>query len=164
MTNKVNPIPKGFHTITPALVCKDAAKAMEFYKNAFGAEQLEGVCYGPDGKTIMHAEMKIGDSIFMLSDEFPDMGCHGPAKLGGTPVSLYVYVNDVDAVYAQAVKAGATVTMPVSDMFWGDRFGAVVDPCGHKWSIATHTKDLTPEEIKKGQEVWQKEMASCGKN
>ncbi|HEY9870856.1 MAG TPA: VOC family protein [Candidatus Obscuribacterales bacterium] len=154
---KVDPIPRGFHTITPSLTVKDAEKAIEFYKKAFGAEQKE-ICLGPDGKSIMHAELKIGDSIIMLNDEYPDMGCRSPNSLGGSPVSLYLYVDDVDAWYARAVGAGATSVMPVADMFWGDRFGAVVDPFGHKWSIATHIKDMTPEEIARGQEAWKKQM------
>jgi len=158
--SKVDPVPKGYHTITPSLTVKDAAKAIEFYKQAFNAEQRE-ICYGPDGKSIMHAELKIGSSIVMLNDEFPDMNCKGPLTLGGSPVTLYTYVDNVDKWYERAVKAGATSTMPVTDMFWGDRFGQVVDPFGHKWGLATHVKDLTPEEIKKGQEAWQKEFAGA---
>ncbi len=160
MSTKVDPVPKGFYTITPSLVVKDAAKAIEFYKRAFNAEQRD-ICYGPDGKSVMHAEMKIGNSIFMLNDEFPDMGCRSPLSLGGSPVSLYLYVDNADSWYERAIKAGAKSEMPVADMFWGDRFGSVVDPFGHKWALATHIKDLTPEEIKKGQEAWQKELAGA---
>lgn len=163
MSDKVNPIPKGYHTITPSLVCKGADKAIEFYKKAFGAEQQMEVCYAPDGKTIMHAELKIGDSIFMLSEEFPEMGCHGPEKFGGSPTSLYLYVDNVDTSYSRAVNAGATPVVPVCDMFWGDRFGQIADPFGHKWSLATHVKDMTPEEMKKAQEAWQKEMCATSK-
>lgn len=158
--SKVNPVPTGFHTITPSLTVKDAETAIEFYKKAFNAEKRE-VCMGPDGKSIMHAELQIGDSVFMLNDEYPEMGCKSPLALGGSPVSLYLYVDNVDQWYDRAVKAGATSTMPVSDMFWGDRFGQVVDPFGHKWGLATHVKDLTAEEIKKGQEAWQKELAGA---
>lgn len=160
--SKVDPVPQGYHTITPSLTVKDAAKAIEFYKQAFDAEQGE-ICMGQDGKTIMHAELKIGDSTFMLNDEFPDMGCKGPLSLGGSPVSLYLYVDNADTWYERAIKAGATSRMPVGDMFWGDRFGQVADPFGHIWSLATHVKDLTPEEIKKGQEAWQKELVGAKK-
>lgn len=156
-----NPIPKGFHTITPSIIVKDADKAIEFYKKAFGAEEIVR-CFGQDGKTIMHSEIKIGDSIIMISDEFPQMNCVGPQTLGGTAVSMYLYVTDADAWYDKAIQAGAIAVMPVGDMFWGDRWGQVADPFGHKWSIATHKKDMTAEELKKAQEVWQKEYAACG--
>lgn len=162
MSTKIDPIPKGYHTITPCLAVRDAARAIEFYKQALNAEQIM-LMTGPDGKTVMHAELKIGDSIFMLGEESPDMGCSGPQTIGGTPVSLFLYVDDVDRWYERAVKAGATSTMPITDMFWGDRFGQVTDPFGHKWGLATHIKDLTPEEIKKGQEAWQKEYAGAKK-
>ncbi len=156
---KVDPVPKGYHTITPGLTVKDAKGAMEFYKKAFGAEEKD-VCFGPDGKSIMHAELKIGDSMIMLNDEFPQMGCLGPKSIGGTPVSLFLYVDNVDSWFERATKAGATVTMPVSDMFWGDRFGQLEDPYGHKWGIATHIADLTKEEMEKGQKEWEaKQMA-----
>lgn len=156
------PIPDGYHTLTPSLTCKDAAKAIEFYKKAFNAELTSDICYGPDGKTVMHAEMKIGDSIFMLNDEFPEM-CHSPIKYGGSPVSLYMYVKDVDSSFTQAVNAGAKADMPVTEMFWGDRFGSLTDPFGHKWSLATHIKDVTPEEMKKAKEAWEKEMCAASK-
>jgi uncharacterized glyoxalase superfamily protein PhnB len=162
MASKVDAIPKGYHTITPNLVVKNANSAIDFYKKAFGAIEKE-ICLGPDGKSIMHAELKIGDSIVMLNDEFPDMGCVGPQSLGGTSFSLYLYVDDVDTWHKRAVTHGATVSMPVTDMFWGDRFGQIIDPFGHRWSLATHTRDMTPEEIKKEQEAWQKQMASCNK-
>ncbi|MGH9493372.1 MAG: VOC family protein [Candidatus Sulfotelmatobacter sp.] len=144
----VKPIPEGYHTLTPFLTVRDAERAIEFYKNAFGAES-RGVMKGPDGK-VMHAEVKIGDSVVMLSDEFPDFGSVSPQGLGGSPMGLHIYVQDVDASFDRAVKAGAQVEMPVMDQFWGDRYGRLKDPFGHKWSIATHTKDLSMDEMKKG--------------
>jgi uncharacterized glyoxalase superfamily protein PhnB len=147
MAAKAKPIPEGFHTLTPHIVVKDAAKAIEFYKKAFGAEEVMRMP-GPGGK-IMHADLKIGDSHLMLVDEFPEMDCHSPQSLKGSPVHLHVYVPDVDAAFKKAVAAGATASMPVTDMFWGDRYGKVTDPFGHKWSIATHQKDMTPAEIAK---------------
>jgi PhnB protein len=162
MTSKVKPIPDGYHTITPSLTVKNAQDAIDFYVKAFGAEQKE-ICYALDGKTIMHAELVIGDSRIMLNEEFPNMNCLSPLGLGGTPVSLYLYVENVDSFFDKAVKSGATVTMPISDMFWGDRAGQFSDPFGHKWMVATHMKDLTPEEIKKGQEEWMKQQMACAK-
>jgi len=153
---------KGLHTVTPGLTVKDAKGAIEFYKKAFGAVEGE-VCFGPDGKQVMHAEIKIGDSVVMLNDEFPQMGCVGPSTLGGTTVSLYLNVDDVDTWFNRAVKAGATVLMPVADQFWGDRFGQVTDPYGHKWGISTHIKDLSPEEMKKGMEEWNKKQMAHAK-
>ena len=144
----VKPIPEGYHTLTPFLTVRDAERAIEFYKNAFGAED-RGIFKGPDGK-VMHAEIKIGDSVVMLSDEFPDFGSVSPQGLGGSPMGLHIYVPDVDASFERAVKAGAQVEMPVMDQFWGDRYGRLKDPFGHKWSIATHTKDLSRDEMKKG--------------
>ncbi len=138
-------IPDGFHTVTPHLIMKDAAGAIEFYKNAFDAEETSRMP-GPDGK-VMHAELKIGSSMLMIADEFPDMGSCGPQSIGGSPVTLHIYVDDVDALFDRAVKAGGKVTMPLADMFWGDRYGRLEDPFGHQWSIGTHTEDLTPEEI-----------------
>ncbi len=137
-------IPEGHHTITPHLVIKGAAKAMDFYKKAFGAEERFRMP-GPDGN-IMHAEMQIGSSIFYLADEFPDMGCLGPQG-GASPVTIHLYVEDADAAYKRGVDAGAKSTMPLQNMFWGDRYGKLVDPFGHHWSIATHLEDLTPDEI-----------------
>lgn len=142
----VKPIPEGMHTITPHLVCAGAADAIGFYVKAFGAVEL-GRMPGPDGK-LMHAQVKIGDSMLMLVDEMPQWGALGPKALKGSPVTLHLYVPDVDASFAQAVAAGATVTMPVTDMFWGDRYGQVQDPFGHNWSIATHKRDLTDAQIK----------------
>jgi uncharacterized glyoxalase superfamily protein PhnB len=142
------PIPEGFRTITPHLIIKNAGQAIDFYKKAFGAEEV--MCMrGPDGKGVMHAEIKIGDSMFMIADEFPQMGCISPQTLGNSPVGIHLYVSDVDSVFNQAVKAGATVKMPVTDMFWGDRYGKLQDPFGHQWSVATHKEDVTPEECAK---------------
>ena len=139
------PIPDGYHSVTPSLAVHDAAEAIEFYKRAFGATERVRM-HGPDGK-IAHAEIEIGDSVVTLADPFPQAFIRPPKELGGTSMSLLLYVEDVDAVTAQAVDAGATVTMPVDDMFWGDRYGKVADPFGHEWQIATHKEDLTPEEM-----------------
>ena len=143
----VKPIPPDMHSITPHLVCNGAAQAIEFYKQAFDAIEGDRLA-GPDGK-LMHALMRIGDSALMLVDEFPQWGSIGPKSLGGSPVTIHLYVENADATFAQAVEAGATVKMPVQDMFWGDRYGVVIDPFGHNWSIATHVRDVTPEEMKK---------------
>jgi uncharacterized glyoxalase superfamily protein PhnB len=148
MSNQVNPIPSGFHTLTPHLVVKGASKAIEFYKKAFGAEEICRLA-GPDGTSIMHADLKIGDSHLMLVDEIPDMDCWGPQALGGTAVTIHLYLEDVDTAFGRAVAAGAKVRMPLANMFWGDRYGMLVDPFGHAWSLATHKEDLTPEEIGK---------------
>ncbi|SAL85878.1 glyoxalase/bleomycin resistance protein/dioxygenase superfamily protein [Caballeronia arvi] len=142
----VDPIPQGMHSLTPHLVCAGAAEAIEFYKRAFDAIEL-GRMPGPDGK-LMHAIVKIGDSTLMLVDEFPQFGSVGPKALKGSPVTIHLYVKDVDATVKQAEGAGAKVTMPVADMFWGDRYGRLEDPFGHQWSVATHTRDVTPEEMK----------------
>ncbi|SPB18292.1 glyoxalase [Caballeronia novacaledonica] len=142
----VKPIPEGMHSLTPHLVCAGAAEAIEFYKRAFGAVEL-GRMPGPDGK-LMHALVKIGDSMLMLVDEFPQYGSVGPQALKGSPVTIHLYVEDADATVKQAESAGAKVTMPVADMFWGDRYGRLEDPFGHQWSVATHTRDVTPEEMK----------------
>jgi PhnB protein len=159
MKTPVKSVPAGYHTVTPMLTVKDAKKAMECYKRAFGAEERMRFL-GPDGKSIMHAEMKIGDSIIMLGEENPEMGCSGPQTLGGTPVGLYLYVEDVDHAFTRAVSAGAKADMPVADMFWGDRFGQVIDPFGHKWNLATHKEDLTPEEMRKRAETFFAQMAT----
>ncbi|WP_296950017.1 VOC family protein [uncultured Massilia sp.] len=148
MTDAVNPIPEGFRTVTPHLVCEGAAEALAFYARAFGAVEL-GRMPGPDGK-IMHAEMRIGDSRIMLADDFPEYGSRGPKALGGSTVAIHLYVPDADAAWAQALAAGATPVMPLEDAFWGDRYGQVVDPFGHRWSIATHRRDLTMEQIQQG--------------
>jgi PhnB protein len=139
------PIPEGYHTVTPYLAVDGAADAIEFYKKAFGARETIRMD-GPDG-SIAHAEIKIGDSLVMLSDPFPQSTVKPPKALGGTSASVFLYVEDADEVVKQAVDAGATVTMEVQDQFWGDRFGSISDPFGHTWSVATHVEDLTPEEI-----------------
>lgn len=144
----VKPIPDGMHSLTPYLICANAADAIAFYTKAFNAvEQVR--LPGPGGK-VMHASLKIGDSVLMLTDEWPEHRSFGPKTLNGSPVTIHLYVEDVDASFKQAVEAGATVTMPVSDMFWGDRYGQIQDPFGHNWSLATHKRDLTPEQIQQG--------------
>src|SRR6202045_3598792 len=142
----VKPVPEGYHTLTPFLTVRDAVRAIEFYKEAFGAKE-RGVMKGPDGK-VMHAELTIGDSIIMLSDEMPEYGTHSPLS-GGAGMGLHIYVDGVDAAFDRAVKAGAQVEMPVADQFWGDRYGKLKDPFGHKWSIATHVKDMSADEMKR---------------
>ena len=144
----VKPIPEGMHSLTPHLVYAGAADAIEFLKRAFDAVELSRLP-GPGGK-VMHASVRIGDSVLMLVDENPEWGMLGPKALKGSPVTIHLYVENVDAVVAQAVAAGATVTMPVADMFWGDRYGVLEDPFGHHWSVATHTRDLSPQEIQAG--------------
>ncbi|HYO53480.1 VOC family protein [Archangium sp.] len=142
---KVQPIPKGYHVITPSIVVRGAVEAIEFYKKAFGAKEVSRMP-GPDGK-ILHAEIKIGDSRVMLGDEYPDMGLSSPQTVGGTASSLMIYTRDVDALFNQAVAAGAKVSMPVSDVFWGDRYGKVTDPFGHQWQLATHKENVPPKEM-----------------
>lgn len=149
-------IPEGYHTLTPYMTVRDAARAIEFYKQAFGAEE-KGVMKGPDG-TIMHAELRIGDSLLMLADEFPQFGSLSPQTIGGSGTGLHIYVEDVDSAFDRAIGAGATVEMPVADMFWGDRYGKLVDPFGHKWSIGTHKRDMSMEEIEEAQEEFMKQM------
>jgi PhnB protein len=148
MTHRIKPVPEGHHTITPHLVVKGASEAIEFYKQAFAAEEIRRLP-GPDGKSIIHAEIKIGDSRLFLVDEFPDMGCVAPKSSGGSPVAIHLFVEDVDSVFKAALAAGAKERMPVADMFWGDRYGRLVDPFGHEWSVATHKEDLTPEELRR---------------
>ncbi|MBR8653058.1 VOC family protein [Achromobacter sp. Marseille-Q0513] len=155
-TPATHAIPPGMHTLTPHLVCEGASDAIAFYKKAFNAEELARLP-GADGK-LMHAMLRIGDSTVMLCDDFPQWGSLGPKALKGSPVYLHLYVKDVDAAMKQAVDAGAQVTMPVADMFWGDRYGQLVDPFGHRWSMATHKLDLTPEEIRQNME----KMGGCG--
>jgi PhnB protein len=142
-----NPIPEGYNTISPYLAVDDAAQAIDFYSRAFGAKE-RGRLPGPDGK-VMHAEIQIGDSVLMLSDPFEQSPHRSPNERGGTTGALFKYVEDVDAVVQQAVDAGATLTAPVEDMFWGDRYGKVSDPFGHEWQVATRTEDLSPEEMAK---------------
>ena len=148
MTHQVKPVPEGQHTITPHLVVKGAIQAIEFYKQAFGAEEIRRVP-GRDGKSLIHAELKIGDSRLFLVDEFPEMGCQGPRSYGGSSVTIHLFADDVDSLFKTALAAGAEERMPVADMFWGDRYGRLVDPFGHEWSVATHKEDLTPEELNK---------------
>jgi PhnB protein len=143
----VKPIPDGYYTVTPYLIVRDAARALEFYKKAFGATELLRLA-DPSGR-IGHAEIKIGNSPVMLADEHPEMGIRGPQSIGGSAVIIGLYVEDVDALFGRAVAAGATVTRPVKDQFYGDRAGTVTDPFGHVWSIATHKEDVSPEEIRK---------------
>lgn len=142
----VKPIPEGYHTLTPFLTVRGAERAIEFYQQAFGATS-RGAMKGPDGK-IMHAELKIGDSVVMLADEFPEFGSLSPESGGSTSMGLHIYVEDVDQAFDRAVNAGAKVEMPLADQFWGDRYGRLKDPFGHKWSIATHVKDLSMDEMK----------------
>jgi len=141
----VKPVPEGYHTLSAYLAVDDASEAIEYYKRAFGAK--ERVRMDAPGGKIGHAELEIGDSVIMLSDPFPQASTRPPSELGGTSSSVFMYVEDVDAVVKQAVDGGATVTMEVADQFWGDRFGTITDPFGHVWSIATHVEDLTPAEI-----------------
>jgi uncharacterized glyoxalase superfamily protein PhnB len=142
---KVKPIPDGMHSVTPHLICAGAADAIEFYKKAFGAVDL-GRLPGPKGR-LMHAAIRIGDSTVMLVDEMPEWGAFGPKSLKGSPVTIHLYVQDVDASVARVVAAGAKITMPLDDMFWGDRYCKVEDPFGHHWSIATHVREVSPEEM-----------------
>ena len=143
--SKVKPIPDGMHAVTPHLICAGAADAIEFYKKAFNAVEVARLP-GPDGK-LMHAGIRIDDSVVMLVDEFPEWGSLGPKSLKGSPVTIHLYVNDVDAVFEQAVRAGAKITMPLEDTFWGDRYGRLEDPFGHHWSVATQIRDVSPEEL-----------------
>jgi PhnB protein len=144
----VKPIPDGFHTLTPHLVCRDASAAIDFYVKAFGASETFRLP-GPNGK-LMHAEIRIGDSPLMLFDEMPEWGALSPQSLNGSPVTLHLYVEDADAAVARAVDAGAKITMPLADTFWGDRFGQIADPFGHNWSLATHLRDVSLEEMQAG--------------
>lgn len=146
-SQQVKPIPDGMYTVTPHLVCSSAAEAIEFYKKAFAAEEVCRIP-GPQGKLI-HAMVRIGDSAVMLVDEFPEWGSVGPKLLKGSPVTLHLYVEDAESFFKRAEAAGARVTMPLSDMFWGDRYGQIEDPFGHHWSVATHVRDVSPEEIAK---------------
>lgn len=151
-------IPPDMHTVTPHLVCEGAAAALAFYQQAFNAVETARLA-DPKGK-IMHASMRIGDSTIMLVDDYPDYGSLGPKALKGSPVTLHLYVADVDAAFAQAVAAGATARMAPADMFWGDRYGVLVDPFGHNWSIATHVRDMTPEEMRRAMD--EQDAFGCG--
>ena len=143
----VKPIPEGYHSVTPYLIVKGAARAIEFYKKAFGATEL--MRFPGPNDSVMHAEIKIGDSPVMLADEKDDAGYRSPQSVGGSPVSLMVYVQDVDKVFNQAVSSGAKATRPVADQFYGDRLGTLVDPFGHVWSIATHKEDVSEQEMQR---------------
>ncbi len=158
MAKQAQAIPKGHHSVTPSIVVAGAAKAIEFYQKAFGAEELMRFP-APDGG-IMHAEIKIGDSIVMMSDEMLDHGVKGPQNLGGTPVAFFLYSEDVDTAWKRAVGAGAKEIMPLVDQFWGDRSGCVEDPFGHRWWLSQHIKDLTPEELKQGADAFFAQMQS----
>lgn len=162
MNQQVKPIPEGMHSVTPHLVCAGASDAIEFYKKAFGATEMARMP-GPGGK-LMHAMVKIGDSNVMLVDEMPDWRSIGPKMLKGTPVTLHLYVEDCDAVFQRATDAGATTIMPMADMFWGDRYGIVEDPFGHRWSIATHKRELSPEQMEQEMKAAFANAPECADN
>ena len=151
------PIPAGYHSVTPAIVVRDAAAAIDFYKKAFGAEEIDRMA-GPDG-SIMHAEIRIGDSILMLGEENEQWGTKSPLSLNGVHGSLHIYVEDADAAFNRALKAGATVRYPLEDAFWGDRYGKVTDPFGHEWGLATRVKDMTKAEMEKAGKEWMAKAA-----
>ncbi|MBU6455872.1 MAG: VOC family protein [Cyanobacteria bacterium REEB67] len=161
MSNTVKAIPAGMHTVTPYLVMKDCVKAIEFYKKAFGAEEVM-VMHMPDGKKVMHAEIKIGDSIIMMGEECSERGCVSPESAGHVTASLMIYSENVDASFDKAVKAGATVKMPLMNMFWGDRYGQLSDPFGQMWSLAQHVEDVKPEDMPKRAAEAMKQMAAAG--
>jgi len=162
VANQVQPIPEGYTTVTPYMTVSDGNAAIEFYKKAFGAEELFRMP-GPDGKSVMHAEIQIGNARIMLNEEWPiENGPKAPSSVNATTVTIHLYVPDVDAWYQRAVDAGASPIMPPMDAFWGDRFGKVKDPFGHAWGVATHIQDLTPEEIAKGAEAWFQQAPDCG--
>jgi PhnB protein len=152
----VQPIPEGYHSVTPYLIIRDAAAALDFYKRAFGATELMRLDHG--GK-VGHAEIQLGDSRIMLADEFPEMGAVSPQSLGGTPVGICLYVPNVDALFQQAVAAGGKVERALQNQFYGDRSGTIIDPFGHKWTIATHIEDLTPEQINERMAAWSQSQA-----
>jgi PhnB protein len=156
MPEKVKAIPDGFHTLTPHITVRDAKGAIEFYKKALGAQVLH-VSYTPDGR-VMHASLKIGDSVVMLNDAFPEWGGAPAPNSEVNGVTIHVYVENVDALFNQAVAAGSAVKMPLADQFWGDRYGTVIDPYGFKWSLATHVKDVSPAEMEKAQAEMSKQM------
>jgi len=154
----VQPVPEGYHTLTAYLAVDDAAAAIDFYGRAFGAK--ERVRMSGPGDSVMHAELEIGDSLLMLSDPFPQASTKPPKELGGTSASIFMYVEDIDSMYKQAMDAGASSLMEPDDMFWGDRFGSVQDPFGHSWTIATHVEDVSPEEMEKRSEAFMAQMAT----
>lgn len=147
MASSVKPIPEGYHSVTPYLIVKGAARAIEFYEKAFGARELYRI-KGP-GDVVGHAELQLGDSRVMLADEHPEVGARGPQSVGGTPVTIHLYVEDVDATVERALAAGARITRPIADQFYGDRLGVVTDPFGHVWSVATHREDVSEDEMKR---------------
>jgi len=157
MPKSVKPVPENFHTVTPGLVFRNAAKAIDFYKQALGAQELMRM-HGPDGKSIMHCELKIGDSVVFVTDENPWSNIKSPETTGVSTASLYLYVEDVDSAFQRAIKAGGKETMPVGDMFWGDRYGMFADPFGYDWGLATHVADLTPAQIEEGQKEFMASM------
>lgn len=157
MASAVKPIPEGYHSITPALTCRDAARAIDFYKAAFGATEIMRMA-SPDGK-VMHAELKIRDSVFFIADEFPGMSAAPSMSAPNKGSYLFLYVENVDAVFGKAAANGSRVEMPVTDMFWGDRYGKLTDPFGHQWGIATHIEDVAPEEMKRRSAAWMAKAA-----
>jgi PhnB protein len=156
----VKPVPEGYHTVTPYLFCKGAAAAIDYYKKAFGATEVMRM--GAPGGQIGHAEIKIGDSFIMLADEFPDMKALSPATIGGTPVLIMLYLDDVDTVFKRALAAGGKELHPLEDKFYGDRSGTLLDPFGHMWSISTHKEDVPPEEMQRREEAFRKKMQKTG--
>ncbi len=158
MSNAVRPIPEGYHSITPQITCRDAAAAIDFYKNVLGAKELMRMS-GPDGR-VMHAELQVGDSRLMVNDEFPGMAT-APPPTAVHSSSVFVYTEDVDALFERAVQASARVDMPLSNMFWGDRYGKFTDPFGHQWGVATHVEDVAPEEMQRRSEEMTKQMAKA---
>jgi PhnB protein len=156
---KVSSIPKGYHSVTPVLTVNGAHEAIEFYKTGFGAKEISRSYMPGEGNLIIHSEVQVGDSRIMLNDEFPEMNSKSPKSVGGASTALYVYVKNVDKIFDQAVAAGATVTMPIMDAFWGDRTGQLTDPYGHIWAFATRKRNLSPKALEKAQEEWLAEMA-----
>ena len=158
MPSNVRPVPEGYHSLTPAITCKDAGRAIDFYKQAFGATEIMRMP-GPGGR-VMHAELRIGDSVIFVSDEFPGMAA-APTP-GAIPSSyVFLYTEDVDTVFNRAVAAGAQPTMPVTDMFWGDRYGKLTDPFGHSWGLSTHVEDVAPEEMARRSAEWTANIAKA---
>ncbi len=155
----VKPIPDGYHSVTPYLIVNDGNRALDFYKQAFGAKELMRI--GDPGGKVGHAEIKVGNSMIMLADEFPQMGYRAPQAYGGTPVSLCVYVEDVDAQFNKAIAAGGKVLKPVQDQFYGDRSGTLTDPFGHVWTLSTHKEDVSVEEIHRRAEAWSKQQSGA---
>jgi PhnB protein len=158
MPNPVRAIPEGYHSITPGLTCKNAGQAMDFYKNIFGATEIMRMA-GPDGN-VMHAELRIGDSVIFVADEFPGMSS-APTPGAANPIYIFLYTENVDATFNRAVAAGAKVVMPLADQFWGDRYGKITDPFGHQWGLAQHVEDVAPDEMKRRSAEWAANMAKA---